>query len=395
MDNEVEKLKQKIKELERKVKISKQSLEQYALIKKKHKEALEILHKQRHFTSSIIESNQNAIIAINKNKRVVIYNNRAEQIFGFTKKEMLNKDSLHKIIPPKFLDKHNNAVDHFLKTKESIGIINNKVELEAIRKDGTTFPIRISFGVDIKDDDITIVANMDDISTEIKQQQTIQQQSKLVAMGEMIGAIAHQWRQPLNEIGISIQTIRYDFQHNMVDEEYINEFIFKNKNIIKFMSKTIDNFRNFFRIDKEKKEFSIKEATQAVIDMQLAQLTNHNIAISLIGKDFPIYGFYGEYQQVILNLINNAKDALLENRIREPSIQVILNNKKIIIQDNAGGIPKKIFENIFDPYFTTKEQSKGTGMGLYISKMIIEENMGGHLFAQNTKDGATFVIDLL
>ncbi len=394
MDNEIEELKQTIKELERKVNISKQSLKQYTLIKKKHKEALEILNKQRHFTNSIIESNQNAIIAINKNQRVVVYNNRAEQIFGFTKKEMLNKNSLYKIIPEKFLVQHTKAVENFLKTKESKGIINNKVELEAKRKDGSTFPIRISFGVDIKDDDITIVANMDDISTEIKQQQTIQQQSKLVAMGEMIGAIAHQWRQPLNEIGISIQTVKYDFKNNMINENYINEFVVKNKNIIEFMSKTIDNFRNFFRIDKEKKDFYIKKATQAVIDMQSAQLRNYHISISLDGDDFMIYGLYGEYQQVILNLINNAKDALISNKIKDPFIKITIKDHKVIIQDNAGGISQEIFNNIFDPYFTTKEQGKGTGMGLYISKMVIEENMNGRLYAENTEGGVAFIIDL-
>jgi len=387
-------LQQKVRELEKKVHIAEQTLKQYAIIKQKHKEALAFLNKQKQFTTSIVESNQNAIIAINKKRRVIVFNASAEKIFGYTKKEMLNKDSLHKIIPDKFKEAHIKAVKNFIETKNSISITNNKIELEGLKKDGTVFPVRISFGVDFKENDIIIVANIDDISIERKQQQTIQQQNKMASMGEMIGAIAHQWRQPLNIISTSIQNLKYDFkERKLEDEAYVNEFIKTNKQTIKFMSKTIDDFRNFFRVDKEKIDFPILEITKAVINMQSAQLKNHNIKINIIGDEFIYYGYKSEYQQVILNLLNNAKDALIENVVLNPTIDIKIYNNIVTIQDNAGGIPQNILDRVFEPYFTTKEQGKGTGMGLYMSKMIIEENMGAKLKVENMLEGACFCID--
>jgi len=229
----------------------------------------------------------------------------------------------------------------------------------------------------------------------IKQLEVLQQQSKLASMGEMIGAIAHQWRQPLNAIATSIQNLKYDFKEGKLnDETYIQNFITTNKQTIKFMSKTIDDFRSFFRIDKEKKEFKVKETTQAVINMQMAQLSDHNIEIQISGDEFEYKGLQSEYQQVILNLISNAKDVLVEKGIKEPAIEVVIKDNTITISDNGGGIPKEILSRIFEPYFTTKEQGKGTGMGLYMSKMIIEENMNGALQVHNGPKGAVFTIIL-
>ncbi len=224
----------------------------------------------------------------------------------------------------------------------------------------------------------------------IKQLQTLQQQSKMASMGEMIGAIAHQWRQPLNELSIGIQNLKYDYEDGLIDEIFLNQFIQKNKDVIRFMSTTIDDFRNFYRLDKEKEFFDVKEAIKATISMQLAQLESHKIDVSIEGEGFEVDGFKNEFQQVILNLINNAKDALLEQKIENAKISIVLRDNSISIRDNAGGIPKDILERIFEPYFTTKEQGKGTGMGLYMSKMIIEENMEATLSVNNTKDGAEF-----
>ena len=232
------------------------------------------------------------------------------------------------------------------------------------------------------------------LSENTKQLETLQQQSKLASMGEMIGAIAHQWRQPLNELGLSIQNLKYDFQDGLINEEFIKEFIDYNKKTIMFMSKTIDDFRNFFRVDKEKKEFNVKETTQSVLAMLSAQLKNHNIEVETNGKEFAYKGLQSEYKQVILNIINNAKDALIENKTKNPKIEINIKDKKVTIKDNGGGIPKDIIERVFEPYFTTKDQGKGTGMGLYMSKMIIEENMGGKLSIKNEGDGACFTIDL-
>jgi signal transduction histidine kinase len=213
-------------------------------------------------------------------------------------------------------------------------------------------------------------------------------------MGEMIGAIAHQWRQPLNSISTSIQNLKYDFLEGKLQEKkYVMDFIEHNKKTIKFMSNTIDDFRSFFRVDKKKVDFPIKQTTQSVIDMQISQLKCHNIKIEIIGEEFVYNGLQSEYQQVILNLINNAKDAIIDNNIQNPYIKIELKDNKIFVMDNAGGIPDDIVNRIFEPYFTTKDQGKGTGMGLYMSKMIIEDNMGGKLTVQNIDDKAIFCID--
>ncbi len=145
-----------------------------------------------------------------------------------------------------------------------------------------------------------------------KQLQLLQQQSKMAQMGEMIGAIAHQWRQPLNVISTGIQNLKYDYKEGYLnDEKFVGEFIDKQKETIRFMSKTIDDFRNFFRVDKEKKAFNIKEATKSVVDMLSSQLKDKHINISIKGDEFEYYGLENEYKQVVLNIINNASYAHL------------------------------------------------------------------------------------
>ncbi|WP_373035164.1 PAS domain-containing protein [Sulfurimonas sp.] len=227
----------------------------------------------------------------------------------------------------------------------------------------------------------------------IKQGEALQQQSKMAAMGEMIGAIAHQWRQPLNVLSVNIQNLEYEYEDNLVDKKFIKEFIEKNNRTISFMSNTIDDFRNFFRVDKEKSYFSVKKAIESSLSMQSAQLKSHNIDSSITGDDFEVNGYESEFIQVILNLINNAKDALIDNEIEKPEINIILKKNKVLIEDNAGGIKEDVLNRIFEPYFTTKEQGKGTGLGLYVSKMIIEDNMGAALKVSNIANGAMFEID--
>jgi len=225
-----------------------------------------------------------------------------------------------------------------------------------------------------------------------KQFQILQNQNKLAAMGEMIGAIAHQWRQPLNELSIRIQKLSFFYETDQIDQGYIDEFIEKNKHTIKFMSKTIDDFRNFFRIDKEKNSFSIKEAIEEVSNIQNAQLKNHNIQLNIIGEDFILNSYKSEFQQVIMNIIGNSKDALIQRKIIAPYIEITINKDKITIEDNGGGISKDIQNRIFEPYFTTKDQGKGTGMGLYLCRMIIKDNMNGDISFKNNKHGVAFSI---
>ena len=227
----------------------------------------------------------------------------------------------------------------------------------------------------------------------IEKDKLLQEQSKLASMGEMIGAIAHQWRQPLNALALNIQLLIDMAEDNECDVKTIEEFVARNMKTIKFMSDTIDDFRNFFREDNKTTETSAKKTIEKVLHLVNAQLKNNNIEIELKGEDFKFMAFPNQFAQAILNIITNAKDAILENKIQNGKIEILLENKKIIIKDNGGGIKESILNRIFEPYFTTKEQGKGTGIGLYMSRTILN-NMGADIVAKNWEKGAMFIIDL-
>lgn len=224
-------------------------------------------------------------------------------------------------------------------------------------------------------------------------------QSRLAAMGEMINAIAHQWRQPLNSLAISVQDLPDAYDYGELNREYLDKAVEKAMRTISYMSQTIDDFRNFFKPHKEAKEFSFHEAVSNVLNLLDAQLKSHGISVTLDLHDTsPLLGFKNEFEQVLLNLINNARDALDENKQRQKIITLHSHETPeaciLTVSDNAGGISQEIIERIFEPYFTTKETNKGTGLGLYLAKMIIEENMHGTIDVTNESQGAQFTITL-
>jgi nitrogen fixation/metabolism regulation signal transduction histidine kinase len=241
------------------------------------------------------------------------------------------------------------------------------------------------------------------VSTEIRkqqeQEQLLIQQSKLASMGEMIGNIAHQWRQPLNALGLVMQNIHFAYEMEELDDEFMNKSLNKVSLLTKNMSKTIDDFRSFFRPNKEKIEFNLEESVIKTIGLVESTYEHLNIKIeqNLTGA-MSVFGFPNEYSQTMLNILNNAKDALTEKKIENSKIIVEVTSNEsygiVNIIDNAGGIPSEIVSKIFDPYFTTKEEGKGTGIGLYMSKIIIEQNMGGKLDVQNIDGGAVFTISI-
>jgi signal transduction histidine kinase len=223
-------------------------------------------------------------------------------------------------------------------------------------------------------------------------------QSRQAAMGEMIGNIAHQWRQPLSAVAAIVQDIEDAYEYDELTEEYLHSSVEKTMKQLSYMSRTIDDFRNFFKPNKEKKDFSVQKVLEDTINFVEKSFSFHNIKINLVVKqDSTINGFPNEYSQTVLNILNNSKDAIVENKINPGKINIVANiNEKgqsvVSIEDNGGGIPANIIDKIFDPYFSTKEQGKGTGIGLYMAKMIIEENMKGELWVDNLQDGARFTI---
>ena len=224
------------------------------------------------------------------------------------------------------------------------------------------------------------------------------QSEKLLSMSEMMSAVAHQWRQPLNELNIHIEMLEEYYECGKVNESFIEDFITKNTKIIQFLSQTITDFNNFFIIDKTSSHFSLKDTIQSTLGIIKMQLNKNNIEVTLRGEDIVVDGLANEFKQALLNIFDNARQAIVALNRDDGKIDISLKkygkNAIIEIQDNGGGISKKIKNRIFEPYFTTKEQGKGIGLGLYITKMIIEKNHNGKIGYKNLNDGTLFTIRL-
>ncbi|PHR68929.1 MAG: hypothetical protein COA66_15810 [Arcobacter sp.] len=233
-----------------------------------------------------------------------------------------------------------------------------------------------------------------------KNEQMLIQQSKLAMMGEMIGNIAHQWRQPLMQLSAIFMYLDAYQEKGKLTPEKFNKKIQDSVSIIDYMSKTIEDFRNYFKPEKQKETFLIKECLDSALFIIDSTLKNSFIEVKTVyeKKDIKTTSFKNEFSQALLNIISNSKDILILRKIQNPliTISVFQKNHKtyISIEDNAKGIDKSILNKIFDPYFTTKHKSSGTGIGLYMSKMIIENSMQGKIFVENTENGAKFTIEI-
>jgi len=224
-------------------------------------------------------------------------------------------------------------------------------------------------------------------------------QSRQAAMGEMIGNIAHQWRQPLNSLGCIIQSLPLMHEAGELNRSALESAEEKVMGIIFHMSQTIDDFRNYFKPDREQSLFNAFRAVSRTVSFIEDSFRSLGIAIKVNAEDSPVVnGYLNEYSQVLLNILINARDAFLERKTAEPRITIEIraeNGRSVVtIADNAGGIPEDVIDKIFDPYFTTKGPDKGTGVGLFMSKGIIEHNMGGRLTVRNTEQGAEFTIEV-
>jgi signal transduction histidine kinase len=222
-------------------------------------------------------------------------------------------------------------------------------------------------------------------------------QSKLASMGEMIGNIAHQWRQPLTHLSYIIMNLKAAYENDKLDKDYLEKKTEEANEQINFMSHTIEDFRNFFNVSKRKEKFSLVSSINESVSLLKESFKALDIKLQLnYNSDITIHSYKGEFSQVIFNLLNNAKDEFIRKQINSPKIliELIKKNKNIIIKisDNATGINENIIKKVFEPYFTTKD--KGLGIGLYMSKIIIEKNMDGRLEVKNIDDGAEFSIIL-
>ena len=222
-------------------------------------------------------------------------------------------------------------------------------------------------------------------------------QSRQAAMGEMIGNIAHQWRQPLNALSMVLGNIQLADKYNELTTGFINEAVDKANHLIQKMSATINDFRNFFQPDKEAVLFSVGNQINHALALVEAGLKSQNITIHLEAhQDVVLTGFPNEFSQVMLNLLSNAGEAVKAKCVAEGIITLRVFERDglgcVSIRDNGGGIAVDVIDKIFEPYFSTKEM--GTGIGLYMSKMIIERSMNGTIEAHNIDGGAEFVVSI-
>ncbi|HZF70344.1 HAMP domain-containing sensor histidine kinase [Sulfuricurvum sp.] len=233
-----------------------------------------------------------------------------------------------------------------------------------------------------------------------EKEQLLIQQSRLAAMGEMIESIAHQWRQPLNIIGLAVADINVKRALGLIKNDDFEKNTTLINNNLAFMSNTIDDFRNFFNKNKESVYFDPIQPIQEIFNLLGEQLHYANISYFVHKEcEGEIFGVVNEFKQVILNLVNNAKDAIKSKSDRsggviDVTLRCDATHIFIEISDTGGGVPSAIVERIFEPYFTTKLHSKGTGIGLYMSKVIVEQHLEGTLSVSNNDVGAVFTLTM-
>ncbi len=242
----------------------------------------------------------------------------------------------------------------------------------------------------------TQVREADEISKRLQNEKMLIQQSKMAAMGEMMDAVAHQWKQPLNALSMYADIIKNDYEDGLVDKSYVEQFRDDIQMQIDHMVNTLDEFRTFFRPSQEDENFQLLAVINSVLILTKDDLLKHRINVSIDQRD-PIFidGSANEFKHLILNIINNAKDAFRDNHIEKRKISIRLikddQGKRMEIEDNAGGIPDEIIDDIFKSNVTTKDEDKGTGIGLYMSTQIATKH-NAVLSVKNQNDGACFTI---
>ncbi|RXJ99892.1 hypothetical protein CRV02_11015 [Arcobacter sp. CECT 8989] len=274
-------------------------------------------------------------------------------------------------------------------------------EVSLITKEGEIIPaiIRIK---DIKEHNNTYKMVFIQDLTDLKEKESLLiEQSRMAAMGEMISMIAHQWRQPLSSIGTAVSNLKLRINMKNYDETTFNKKLDDVENYLEYMSTTIDDFRNFFKKDRDKELTNIPYITNIAVEMLYEAFEKNSVKIENKNsvKLDNIFLYKNELLQVVINILTNAKDAFNDKQNKADN-KIVIEYKeskkvqKIIISDNAGGIPENIIDKVFDPYFSTKDNKNGTGIGLYMCKTIIEKHFQGKIQVSNKKDGACFEITI-
>ena len=332
-----------------------------------------------------------------RTKSIVDANAAARKMTGYSLDELreLMPEQLH----PRY--EYEKIKDYIVRKREGFGL-KETVRLDFMTKQGDIVPAEITASVITEDNRKFSIDVARDISQRLatekkqrEQEQMLIHQSKMAAMGEMISNIAHQWRQPLSKITGILTNLEMGTLQGFIDKKEAETLIHEAFSTLKFMSRTIDDFKNFFSPSKPVEEFCINAALKEVISIIEPNLRFHGIRVLMkVQENICLKTYRNEFCQVLLNIIQNAKDVLSIRRITDPKIEIRITagrEKTVIrISDNGGGIDHNAMERIFEPYFTTRPD--GQGIGLYMSKIIIEKNIKGTITAKNTFEGAEFTI---
>ena len=348
----------------------------------------------------------NGISILDSNGMFLYANDFFQKMMNYTMQE-LYKESCISLSSLEYKDRSENAIKEVIKegriinfkkvcvTKDGIHI-NASMSLSYIKSQNEIIMITSDITDDIKYKvDLEKKVEIELIKHE-KQCKLMCHQSRLAAMGEMIESIAHQWKQPLNALGLIVQSLRHISSFESINKDMLKVVEIEIMEKIHYMSQTIDDFSDFFKTSKEKEYFNLYENINDSLGLIKNQLQKNQIEVEIIYKNnkIELYGFVNEFRQVIINIVHNAiiaisntnsKDGLISIELIDNSFNTIIN-----IYDNGGGILINNLDKIFNPYYTTRKE--GTGIGLHMSKVIIEEHMNGILSVENCKDGSMFSI---
>jgi len=345
---------------------------------------------------TLLDTTMEMIIIIDSNKLIQDINRAGvDLLLAHTKEDLIGRRL------PDFVDeKDSHRLNDILQNKKA-----EPFELSMRKIGGENFPTLANSQDVIRKGKRFRIITMQDLTQIQQKERLLIQQSRMAQMGEMLSMIAHQWRQPLGAISSAIFGIQTKLATGKYDNQESNEELYKYLNTkhkrineyVQFLSTTIDDFRNFFKPDKKKelvmfespigRALQIVEGTLSAKGIDIGYAFNVNERVSM---------FQNEIMQVILNILKNSEDNFLEKGTKEPRIRIETYKQsahyEIIISDNGGGISDHIIGKVFDPYFSTKDEKNGSGLGLYMSKVMIEEHSGGLLRVENTEDGAAFSI---
>gem|GEM_PF-406082 len=365
--------------------------------------------------------------SFNSKGHILLWNKECERVFGWTYEEIKQQENPIELFYPnkkdqkRFLDTlslnyHNTYQLWYPKTKYGTEVITKWANIHLPNGDiihigyDVTKEKKDALAMQEKTEQLKIATekleklnnNLEkeiqkEVEKNAKNQLILLEKNRLAQMGEMIENIAHQWRQPLCEINSLVLLIDQKLSQQNICDDAIETNLSGIESLTYHMSKTIDNFKNFFNPQKEQEQFFLNEAIQQALLIVKGTLEHNYINVkTTVSKELQCKSYSQALQEVLLVIINNARDALIQQKITQPEIHIKVKKLQevyvLIISDNAKGIPKAYLGKIFEPYFTTKHKKQGTGIGLYMAKTIVEEALKGKLLVKNTKKGASFRI---